>query len=85
MASADRTYDDVKKNPALISVTTAKEKIALYDGWTAYEQVGSTFKISTLIHSRDIALNACTKIKCSSSPLICLYLKKRKKKNLYIF
>lgn len=40
MASADRTYDDVKKNPALISVTTAKDKIALYDQWTAYEQVG---------------------------------------------
>lgn len=44
MASADRTYDDVKKNPALISVTTAKEKIALYDGWTAYQQVGLTSK-----------------------------------------
>lgn len=26
MASADRTYNDVKKNPALISMTTAKEK-----------------------------------------------------------
>lgn len=61
MASTDQ-YDDVKKNPALISVTTAKEKIALYDKWTAYEQVGLTFKYihitSTMIHLWDIALNA---------------------------
>lgn len=41
MASTDRPYEVVKEVAALVCVTsTAKEKIALYDDWTGYDQVG---------------------------------------------
>lgn len=82
MASADQAYEDVKKKPALISVTTAKEKIALYDGWTAYEQVGLTFKISIIIYSWDIALMYKNKMQLK---FIYLSLFTNKKERGYIF